>query len=242
MLYDIINIGNEIVIAVHTFGAAADISMLKRQSRTVIEDCCQALGGTVAGIPLGSNGDVAVFSFYATKIITGGQGGLIWSRTASVIDKIRDYRQFDCRYDYEPRFNFQMSDIQAALVNNQMGRLASIRNRRAEIAEAYLSSLPKGLITRIRSSDPSRMVYRFVVEAPDLPSREALRTHMEAANIGCIVPIERYELLHRCLKLDPVEYPVSEHLADTTLSLPMHIGLSDKDVSTICEALSKFEP
>lgn len=229
-------------IAVHAYGAPADVAALRRPDRRVIEDCCQSLGGRVSGLPLGGEGDAAVFSFYATKIVTGGQGGLLWSRDPAVAEAARDYRQFDCRETYVPRFNFQMSDIQAALVNSQLARLDEIRARRARIAGAYLTVLPAGFTTQAGLTDAGRMAYRFVVLAPDRDARDALRRHLEAHGVGCIVPVERHELLHRYLQLDPDRFPVAERLADITLSLPLYPALSDAEVAQVCGALETFRP
>jgi dTDP-4-amino-4,6-dideoxygalactose transaminase len=196
----------------------------------------------VDGVPLGSLGDAAVFSFYATKIVTGGQGGLIWSRSKAIIEKARDYREFDARQEYVPRFNFQLTDIQAALVSSQLTRLDAIRARRAQIAAHYLSALPVGLAAQSGIGSPGRMAHRFIVVAPDLTTRERLRAHMQAAGIGCIVPIERFELLHRYLGLDPAAFPASEQLADVTLSLPIHLQLTDAEVEYIAGTLRDFHP
>jgi perosamine synthetase len=229
-----------LVIAVHAFGAVADVAALRADGRIVIEDCCQSLGGMLGDRPLGSTGDAAVFSFYASKIICGGQGGLVWSQTVS--EKVRDYRQFDGLQTYKPRFNFQLTDLQAALANSQLNRLDLVRARRAAIAGAYLAALPKGLKTQRDPCAPGRMAHRFVVLAPDRDVRDRLYAHMTAAGVGCIVPVERFELLHRYLRLDPAHYPVAERLSDTTLSLPMHLCLSDSDVAAISDALAQFLP
>jgi perosamine synthetase len=230
------------VIAVHTYGAAADIVALKQSANVVIEDCCHALGGSGWGRTLGQAGDAAVFSFYATKIITGGQGGLLWSANRTITDWVEDYRQFDCRESYMPRFNMQMTDIQAAMINSQMIRLEAIRGRRQEIAKTYLAALPSGLSAQSGLADDGRLAYRFVVLAPDLEIRNALHQHMERAGINCIVPIERHELLHRYLNLDASKFPVAERLVDTTLSLPVHLCLADHDVAYIANTLSVFKP
>jgi perosamine synthetase len=230
------------IVAVHAFGARADVEGLRAADRVVVEDCCQSLGGTAGSVPLGTRGAAAAFSFYATKIVTAGQGGLVWSGSADLAERVRDYRQTDGRDHYEPRFNLQMTDMQAALAVSQMARLEAIRERRAAIGRAYLAALPHGLSAQAGIADPGRMVQRFVVLAPDAAARDALRARMTAAGVGCIVPVERFELLHRYLKLDPAEYPVAERLADTTLSLPIHLGLSDADVATVCEVLQGFRP
>jgi len=228
------------VIAVHTFGAAADVAALRADGQIVIEDCCQSLGGMQGDLPLGVVGDAAIFSFYATKLITGGQGGLVWSRTVS--EKVRDYRQFDGRETYDPRFNFQLTDLQAALANSQLQRLDVIRERRAAIVGVYLAALPKILKSQRDLRAPGRMAQRCVVVAPNRTVRDQLARHMKAAGLECIVPVERFELLHRYLGLDPAEYPAAEKLSDTTLSLPLHLCLSDTDVARISDALAQFNP
>jgi perosamine synthetase len=230
------------VVAVHIFGAPADFDELQSADRVVVEDCAQCLGGRALDTPLGSRGAAAVFSFYATKVITGGQGGLVWCGDADVADRVRGYRQFDGCERYEPRFNLQMTDIQAALAASQMQRLEAIRARRSEIGRAYLAALPHGLAVQAGLTDPGRMLQRFVVVTPDAATREALRTHMAEAEVDCRVPVERFELLHRYLRCDSADFPVAERLADTTLSLPMHLGLSDADVAAVCEALRRFRP
>lgn len=230
------------VIAVHTYGAPADIAALRLSNCRIIEDCCHSLGGENERGPLGRSGDAAVFSFYATKSVTGGQGGMVWATDQRVTEAVRDIREFDCRDSYVPRFNFQMTDIQAALINSQLRRLDAIRSRRKEIAINYQAVLAPGLVAQSGLSDAGRMPYRFVVITPDLASREALRWHMQQAGVICNVPIERHELLHRCMKLAPLDFPVAERLADTTLSLPIHPGLTDAQVAQAVNALAGFQP
>lgn len=233
--------GSRFIIAVHTYGASADISALYAPGRRIIEDCCHSIGGEINNTLLGLQGDAAVFSFYATKIITGGQGGLIWSKDISVVEKAKDYRQFDCRESYAPRFNLQMTDIEATLINSQMLRLKAIRERRQEIAKIYLDALPDGLTVQTGLTDVGRMVHRFVVITPDIEIREALQLHLKQSGITSSVPIERYELLHNYLKLDADDYPVAERLVDTTLSLPIFPSLTDQEVNKIATSLREFK-
>ena len=229
------------VIAVHTYGAIAEIEALQNQGCRIIEDCCQSIGGANAEELLGQKGDAAIFSFYATKVITGGQGGLIWSEDKAVIETVKDYREFDCRENYLPRFNLQMTDIQAGLINSQMSRLKDIRERRQYIAKIYLDALPDGLAVQAGLADAGRMAHRFVVIAPDLTTRDALKQYLESSGISSAVPIERYELLHRYLKLDKNNYPIAERLVDTTLSLPVYPGMTDIEVNKIALSLKEFK-
>jgi len=232
----------EFVIAVHVFGAPMPVADIAEPNRVVIEDCCQALGGVSGGRRTGWDGAAAIFSFYATKVITGGQGGLVWSADQRVIDSIRDYREFDGREAYTPRFNFQMTDIQAALVNSQLSRLERIRARRAGLARLFNQALGQGLRTQAGVLDEGRIVHRFVVVAPDESVRDSLRTHLLEAGVDARVPIERFELLHRYLGCDASAYPVAERLAGVTLSLPIHAGVTDDDAGRIADALHAFRP
>jgi len=229
------------VIAVHTYGAIADVKSIRKTGLKTIEDCCHSLGGYDLNGSLGNYGDVSIFSFYATKIITGGQGGLVRSSRTKLIETIRDYRQFDCRETWVPRFNFQMTDIQASMIHSQFKRLRYIRERRFMIAQRYLAVLPDGLLVQSGLEETGRMVYRFVILAPNKIIRDALHRHMSTAGITCSIPIQRYELLHRYLNLQPSAYPVAELIADTSLSIPVYPGLTDEEVSIIELALNNFK-
>ncbi len=230
----------DIVIAVNTYGAQADLRAIRRTGQKVIEDCCHSLGAVHR--PQDEEGDAAIFSFYATKLITGGQGGLVWARGTATAEAVRDYRQFDCRESYQPRFNLQMTDLQAALINSQMRRLKNIRQRRQDIAQTYLSALPDGLTAQSRTIGSESIPYRFVVCAPGRAVRDALKQHLSDAGVGSAVPIERYELLHRYLNLSPQDFPVAERLADVTLSLPVHTGLTDEEIDHVVHTIRSFHP
>ena len=230
------------VIAVHTFGSIVDIEPLRSDKNYIIEDCCQSLGADQLQSSLGKYSHAAVFSFYATKLLTGGQGGLVWSKDESVISNIMDYRQFDCRESYKPRFNFQITDINAALINSQLKRLEDNCNRRKKIAKEYTNHLHSSLTLQKGTCDKGGVPYRYVVKAPDINTREKLSKHMDEHNIECTIPIQRFELLHQYLNLDPKSFPMAEKIVDTTLSLPIHAGLSDSDINYITEKLKCFKP
>lgn len=225
------------IIAVHTYGAAANMTTICSLGPPVIEDCCQSLGSAPAGQPLGLAGAAAVFSFYATKVITSGHGGLLFDKEGVIAAKAHDYRAFDGRENYAPRFNFHLSDIQAALVRQQFQRLATIRQRRNWIAEKYHTALSEGYGMQAGMLDRNMMVYRFIVEAPSAETRDRLRHKLLEQGIETIVPLERFELLHRYLNLDPLDFPNAEMIVDRTLSLPIHLSLSDEDVARVGAAL-----
>jgi perosamine synthetase len=228
-------------IAVHTYGAPADVAAIAECGGAVIEDCCQSLGGKRDERLIGAEGALAVFSFYATKIVTSGQGGMLRDPKGDFATAAHDYRSFDCRETYEPRFNLHMSDIAAATARSQLARLEAIAARRRDIAQRYLAALPRGVEVMAGTGDEGRMVYRFVLEFPNGESRDRARDSFRENDIATIIPLERYELLHRYLRLDPADYPVAEALVDVTLSLPIYPALTEDGVGRICQALSRLE-
>ena len=128
--------GLHTLIAVSTFGIPLSLSAVSRYR--IIEDISQALGAEVDGKKIGLRGDVGICSFSATKLITsGGQGGMVFSTNKSLVDFARDYRDFDAREDRVPRFNLQMTDIQAAIGTAQLAKLPSFLRKREEIFSIY---------------------------------------------------------------------------------------------------------
>ena len=233
--------GVDVAVVVHIYGARGAVELVKNRVPIVIEDCCQSLGGLENGDPIGIVGSAAIFSFYATKVITCGHGGLVWYPDERVADITRDYRDFDGCKTYKPRFNFHLSDIQAGMAREQFSRIERIRDRRIEIARKYMEALPPGVDFQAGSWNEERMAYRFVLLMENKKQRDSLKTFLNEAGIGAIIPIERFELLHRYLGLDPIAFPVAEKLADTTLSIPLYPSLSDKEVNYISEKLSMAE-
>jgi perosamine synthetase len=222
--------GVDLIVAAHMFGFP---SRWPREfdSIPVIEDCAQAFGARIDGIPVGSNGAAGVFSFYATKMLTsGGQGGMLVSREKSTIDAVRDYRQFDARHDRIPRFNLQMTDLQAAVGRAQLARIGEFITRRKEIQNQYLAAgLP------LWSSAPAKGLesnhYRAIVEVPD--AHTAIE-RLERDGVRAIVPIHDWELND-----DAEKFSRAAALCRRTISLPTYPLLTSAEVLRVIHAASK---
>jgi perosamine synthetase len=218
-----------IAIVPHMFGLPADVAKLG--GMPVIEDCAQALGASMGGAPVGIAGTVGIFSFYATKVITsGGQGGMLVSRDRGIVDAVRDFRQFDCRDDRKPRFNLQMTDLQAAIGREQHRKLPWFVARRDEIFAKYRHA---GLEALDIDGATLPVRYRFVMRS-ESPRRtiEALARH----DISAIVPLAEWELL-----APSAGFPNAAALARTTISLPIYPSLSDEDACRVVDAMSGLE-
>jgi perosamine synthetase len=207
------------------FGFPVDLP--RQNGRRVIEDCAQALGTYVDAKSVGLSGNVGIFSFYATKIMTsGGQGGMLISRDRKIVEMVRDYRQFDCRDDRSPRFNFQMTDLQAAVGRVQLRKLPFFLSRRREIFEQYRDG---GLDVFDIKSNCVLARYRTVIRSNN-PQR--IIDGLARNGIKAIVPVADWELL------GPADqFSNAAAFARTTVSLPTYPSLTDKDVSLVINAV-----
>lgn len=233
-----INSKTKAIIVPHIFGVPADVDKFVELGIPIVEDCAQAIGAKLNGKHLGTFGEVAIFSFYASKVLTTGYGGMIFSKDKNFIEKVKDYREFDCRQEYKPRFNFQMSDFQAAMGKIQLKRLPYFLEKRRKIANEYYKILPLEKVWPLRSfSSKKPNFYRFLVRTK---KPNDMKLFMKEKGIKAIIPMETYELLHRYLNQDPHNFPVSDDIAKTTLSLPIYPSLTDSEIQKIKNTLREY--
>lgn len=214
--------GIDILIAPSMFGIPVDFPDVR--NFLIVEDIAQSLGAMVAGERIGLRGAVGICSFYATKLMTtGGQGGALVSRDKALIEKVRDYRQFDCRDDTKLRFNFQMTDLQAAVGRVQLSKFPGFLDQRERLFGIYREA---GLDLLDASTATSRPVrYRAVMRCFE-PMR--LIAALQDNGVRAIVPVERWELLD-----EPERYPIADGFARASISLPIYPVLAASDAHRI---------
>jgi len=208
-------------IVPHLFGARADLPRVPM----VIEDIAQSIGG-----PTGFGGVVAVASFYATKLMTTGEGGIVVTDDESIAGAVRDLRDYDNRDAFRVRYNYKMTEMQAAIGRVQLGRLPGFVARRRAIAAQYddaLRALPLTL-----PAGPDHVYFRYVVRTPQ---RAALEAHLHADGIEAKRPV--YKPAHHYLAAD---CPASERAHTETLSVPIHPALTDAGVRSVIESVTAF--
>ncbi|WP_174709431.1 DegT/DnrJ/EryC1/StrS aminotransferase family protein [Nostoc sp. TCL240-02] len=222
----------DIAIVPHMFGLPLCVSNLKNIE--IIEDCAQALGASVNGTFVGLQGKLGIFSFYATKLITsGGQGGMVVSKDKALIDAIKDYRQFDCRQDKNKRFNFQMTDLQAAIGRAQLRKLPIFLSRRVEIFKRYIQAGLKLLdITSESNIQLSPVRYRAILKTNASSNRNIIEL-LASMNIKVIVPIEHWELLEEYNL-----FPNALKLSQESISLPIYPLLTDKQLEYVVSKIN----
>jgi dTDP-4-amino-4,6-dideoxygalactose transaminase len=220
------------VIVPHAFGLAVDLAPFLALGVPVLEDCAQALGATVQGRPAGSRGRLAICSFYATKVMTTGEGGAV-AGPAALVGQVREARDYDEREDLAPRFNYKLTDMQAALGRGQLGRLDGFVERRRAIAARYRARLG-GLPCRLPADAGERHIYHRFVVGVDRPLGPLI-ARLGARGIATRRPV--FRPLHRALGLGG--FPEAERLWATALSLPCYPALTDGEVDAVAAALAE---
>lgn len=225
------------IIVVHLFGkpvdmdAFLDISM--RYSIPIIEDCALSLGSEYKDNKVGTFGKVSVFSFYATKVITTGEGGMLVSDSKEILEGVRDLREYDEKNDNRLRFNYKMTDIQASLGISQLKKLPGFIKQRRQIARNYfdkLRNLPLSLPEQF--SHIKDIYYRFVVR---VKNADRFINDMRGKGIVCRRPV--FMPAHRLI--NHLILPNAEKIWEEAVSLPIYPLLREDAVKRIIECTKK---
>lgn len=227
------------IIVNHSYGFPAQVQKIKSFGIPVIEDCAQALGSQIMDEPLGSFGDLSVCSFYATKMMTTGYGGMVLTRHSKYAQKILDLTHFDQRRDYKVRYNYSLSDLSSALGLSQVTKLDSWIKKRRATALRYIKALQgTDLFFWTGREQESPNFYRFV--AGNLQPFQNHVKKMNRLGIQVISPLEPYQLLHRYLGLNLKSFPAAEAASRSLISLPIYPSLKENEIKRICKVLGSL--
>jgi len=228
-----------VAIIPHTFGFANLNYQNIPEGFSIIEDCATAIGGMHDGEMLGSFGKISVFSFYATKMITTGEGGMVLTDDYQVAEKVRSLRDYTIDYVDEvfvsQRFNYKMTDMAAAMGIVQLGRLPEFLSRRHFLSGEYQERLKhrddiKLNVVREIYVGNRPAFHRYIVRLKNhVP--DTVIAKMKNRGIMCGHGVK--QPLHRMLQLDPKDFPDAEKLANEVISLPLYPSLTMEDVKYI---------
>jgi dTDP-4-amino-4,6-dideoxygalactose transaminase len=252
------------ILPVHYAGLAADMQALlaiaKRHGLKVVEDAAHALPTTCGGRLIGTlESDATVFSFYANKTITTGEGGMVVTRDPALAQRMRTMRLHGMSRDafdrftakvpswyYEivaPGFKYNLTDIAAALGLQQLKRARAFQVRREMLANAYHEAL-EGLALRLPPGPVDGdmhswhlYVVRLLDDTPG--AREAFIEALFAAGIGCSVhyiPLHLQPYWRDRYRLSPDQFPNSQRAFERLVSLPMYTRMTVADVRRVAEA------
>jgi dTDP-4-amino-4,6-dideoxygalactose transaminase len=253
------------LIPMHYGGHPADIEGLlevaDEHDLTVIWDACHGFGGTWRDEPLGAQRDMAMFSFHPVKNITTGEGGMVVTDDDDIAHRLRRLRSFDM--DYEPDghesepwyqvvegvgYNYNVTDIQAALGLAQLDRLEEFKQRRDEIIAQYDEALEE--IPGIRTppnpieSDPMYHLYAIEVREEFGCDREEFVNAMHAENIGVqvhYVPLHYHPFFQEEFGYERGMFPETEQVYEGLVSLPLHPEMGDDDVQDVIKAIQRLQ-
>jgi dTDP-4-amino-4,6-dideoxygalactose transaminase len=238
------------ILPVHLYGQPCDMeaitSVARKHGLLIVEDAAQAHGASVGGKMAGSFG-TGCFSFYATKNMTTGEGGMITTDDAAIAEKARRYRSHgeSSRYVSESLgYNFRMTEILAAIGLAQL-RMLPDRNERRRANAAYLTGHLRGVITPKEMPGRHHVYHQYTVRVPSpdgtSTARDALQVKLAEAGIETKVfypvPVYRQPLYLDLGYRDLL--PVAEQLSREVLSLPVHPALTSDDLSTIVGAVNE---
>ena len=228
------NAAEDVTIGVHTYGAPCNVNYR-------IEDFTHAVGGFIKGQPCGSFGELSVVSFGASKPLGVGQGGAVLG-PSTLIARIRELRDSDTGpYDYIPgRFNHQLSDVMSAMVLDRLDRLDEENEWRRATGTTYLQAYSgevHGVTPRLYGSVYDGTWYRFVIRVQDVWKA---KQHFSSRFIETINPLRPRELLHKRSNLVQRALPNAEHIAASTLSLPIWPTMTKDQVNRVADALASL--
>ena len=252
------------IMPVHYAGLAADmpaiLDIARRHGLRVVEDAAHALPTTSAGQRVGTlASDATVFSFYANKTITTGEGGMLVTRNAALAQRARVMRLHGMSRDafdrftatvpswyYEivaPGFKYNLTDIAAALGIHQLKKAWRFQQQRQALAMQYhraLAGLPLLLPPGPRQGDLHAW-HLYVVRLSDAApiSRDGFIERLFAAGIGCSVhyiPLHLQPYWRARYQLDAAQFPHSQHAFERLVSLPMYSRMTEADVQRVAQA------
>jgi dTDP-4-amino-4,6-dideoxygalactose transaminase len=255
------------ILAVHYAGQACDMDSIREIARThqlkVIEDAAHALPSQYKGTRVGTLGDITCFSFYVTKTLTTGEGGMITTRNLEYAERMRilslhgitrdAWKRYTAegswRYEIlETGYKYNMTDLQAALGLAQLAKCDAMRARRANIAARYdrgLSSLEGFSAPELgHGTDHSWHLYAIRVNSPALRiNRDQIIEELKRQGIGTsvhFIPLHLHSLYQQ-LGYRNGQFPNAEEQFAGAISLPIYPSMTDADADRVIEALQGID-
>lgn len=244
------------ILVVHLYGIPCEmdqiVSICKRHNLMLFEDCAQSHGATYQidghAQMTGTFGDIGCFSFYPTKNLGAfGDGGCVITASDDLDKKLRIFRNYGSQEHYKNEIvgaNSRLDEIQAGLLSVKLKHLDEINEERRQIAKRYNERITneKFILPPIRPN--SECVYhQYVIRTKDLETRMSLIEFLKDKGIGTIIhyPIPPHlSQAYKYLGYKRGDFPITEHYADTVLSIPMYNGYMEEEQEYVIKALNEF--
>jgi len=244
----------KILLIVHLFGLSCNMAeikrIVKRFNLILIEDCAQAVGAEFFGKKVGTFGKVSTFSFYATKNITSGEGGMISCNIKNLKDIAREYINHGSSQKNVHRllgYNYRLTNIAAALGLCQLKRIKQFNQKRIRNAAILTRGLKKidWLILPSVPQGYKHIFHQYTIRLKKGVSRKRFIEDLRGKGIesGIFYPYPIYKQpLYRKLGYERLFLPNVEKISREVVSLPVHPALSQTDLDKIIKAIISFQP
>lgn len=228
------------IMPVHLYGQCAEMDKIneiaKKHNLVVIEDACQAHGAEYKGKKAGSLGTAGCFSFYPTKNMTTGEGGMITTNNEELAEKARLLRSHGEKTRYNAEilgFNFRMTEMAAAMGLVQLKKLDIWNEKRRKNAAYYDSVLKEKCEIPYVAPGNKHCYHQYTIKLKD---RDKVMEKLKEKGVGSCVyyPIEIHKQKVYWYKLILLE---TDKVKQEVLSIPVHPGLSEEEVKKVAEAV-----
>lgn len=260
-LFDAMTFKTKAIIPVHMAGHPCDMKEITKFSKannlSVIEDAAHAPGAEYKDKKIGSLSYATCFSFYATKNMTTGEGGMI-TTNEDIKDKLQKLSYFGIdkeaykRYDKKGKWYYEvdslgykcnMDSIHAAIGIEQLKKLDSFNKRRRKIAELYTEELEDtGIITPIEKPYVKSSWHLYIIRLPKSINRAKFIDNMAKNNVGCSVhflPIHLHPYYRKKYGFKKGDFPVAEKVYENMVSLPIYPLMSNGDVEYVIKTIKR---
>ena len=237
------------ILVVHLYGIATPmdeiVSLCEKYHLKLVEDCAQSHGACYKGKMTGTFGDVGCFSFYPSKNLGAfGDGGAVVVKDEALAKEFRVFRNYGSEKRYYNKVvgtNSRLDEIQAGLLRVRLSHMEELTQEKIAIASRYTEGIHNPKIKLPQVPAGSTCIYhQYVIRCEE---RDQLIAYLNEKEIGTIIhyPIPPHLAeAYRYLGHHEGDFPITEHLAKTVLSIPMYNGMTQEEQETVIEALNRF--
>jgi perosamine synthetase len=241
------------IIVVHLFGHPVDmdpiIYIAKKYNLKIVEDCAEAHGATYNNKKVGSLGDIGCFSFYANKIITTGEGGMLTTNSSELEKKARGLKSLafgktNKFMHSDIGFNYRMTNIQAAIGCAQLKKIDFIIQSKIKIAKEYNYYLKKdpSFNLPVEKKYAKNVYWMYHISLNDKPALKRNQIMLDLKEVGIesregFIPFNLQEIFISKGLVDPSDCPIARKYAYNSFYLPSSPSLTKDDIKYISEKL-----
>jgi perosamine synthetase len=248
------------IIPVHFAGQPCDMNEIStvagKYNLKIIEDAAHALPSTYQGLTVGLMSDITCFSFYATKTLSTGEGGMATTKNPDYAKSMRINRLHGISKDAWNRYSkegswiydvvdngnkYNTTDLHASLGVVQLGKLEWMYQKRLVIAQKYISGLKdnKNIVLPVIKKDRSTSWHLFVIKIKN--NRDAVIQKLKENDIGCsvhFIPVHKMTYYKNTYNYQDKNYPIANQVFDETISLPIFPDMTEEQVDKVIEVLN----